>query len=114
MVSTLLLASPEDVLLSLLSLDRIFICCLWQLVFEGVVGSGYLGDIALDDITYKSGSCRFTPSNAVPPSLQTTTSASMVSSPTTNPVTATSCKSKHLCVVVFLSSVINICFCFPT
>ena len=29
----------------------------FQLIFEGVVGNGYLGDIAIDDITVKTGSC---------------------------------------------------------
>ena len=71
-------------------------------MFEGVVGSGYLGDIALDDITYRSGVCQFTPSNAVPPSLQTTTPTSTVSGPTTKPVTATSCECNLLGFVTFL------------
>ena len=36
-----------------------------QVVFEGVVGGGYLGDIALDDVTLtRHGNCSLFPSNA--------------------------------------------------
>ena len=28
-----------------------------QIIFEGVRGSGYLGDIAIDDVTLKKGEC---------------------------------------------------------
>ena len=30
---------------------------MFQLVFEGVVGNGYQGDVAIDDISVKSGAC---------------------------------------------------------
>ncbi|KAK2503063.1 hypothetical protein MC885_005378, partial [Smutsia gigantea] len=29
----------------------------FQIIFEGVRGSGYLGDIAIDDVTLKKGEC---------------------------------------------------------
>ena len=36
-----------------------------QVVLEGVVGGGYLGDIALDDVTLKRhANCSLFPSNA--------------------------------------------------
>ena len=33
------------------------ISCFWQVIFEGVVGSNYTGDIAIDDFFLKAGSC---------------------------------------------------------
>ena len=33
------------------------ISCFWQVIFEGVVGSSYTGDIAIDDFSLKAGSC---------------------------------------------------------
>ena len=61
------------------------------MVFEGVVGRGYLGDVAIDDITYRSGACAITPPNAVPASLTTLTPPTTTPT-TTNTVTATSCE----------------------
>lgn len=29
----------------------------FQLVFEGIVGKSYLGDIAIDDVSLKTGTC---------------------------------------------------------
>ncbi|KAK7098915.1 hypothetical protein V1264_003130 [Littorina saxatilis] len=62
----------------------------FSMVFEGVTGTGNLGDIAVDDITYTSGVCAFTPTKAVPPSLTTTTPSSTTTILTTTPVPATS------------------------
>ncbi|XP_057298293.1 MAM and LDL-receptor class A domain-containing protein 2-like isoform X2 [Hydractinia symbiolongicarpus] len=38
----------------------------YQVVFEAVRGSSYTGDIALDDIEFTTGSCKFTPTTAWP------------------------------------------------
>ncbi|KAL8608892.1 hypothetical protein ACOMHN_065230 [Nucella lapillus] len=62
----------------------------FNVVFEGVIGSSYRGDIAVDDITYTTGVCAFTPPQALPPSLRTTSPAHTSPSVTTPPVTATS------------------------
>ena len=63
------------------------------MVFEGVVGNGFLGDIAVDDITYQPGVCTFTPPGAVPPSLRTTTPASTSPAVTTSTAIPTSRES---------------------
>ena len=34
-----------------------FVCTLFQVIFEATRGSGYLGDIALDDISMADGPC---------------------------------------------------------
>lgn len=46
----------------------------FQVVFEGVIGDGYFGDIGLDDITLKPGACASltTPAPSGPPSLTLT------------------------------------------
>ena len=36
---------------------QVFLLCLMQYVFEGVVGISYLSDIALDDIKVYPGPC---------------------------------------------------------
>lgn len=51
------------------------------------MGQSDLGDIAIDDVGYKSGLCAYTPSQAVPPSVRMTTPTSTAR---TSPVTATS------------------------
>ena len=33
------------------------ICCFFQIVIEGVVGSSYRGDIAIDDVAMAAGTC---------------------------------------------------------
>lgn len=67
---------------------------LFQIVFEGVVGTGYQGDIALDDLSFTSGRCTLSPSQATPAGATTLPPTSSVSTPY---VTATSCKSKTYC-----------------
>lgn len=39
---------------------------LYQVVFEGIRGNSYQGDIAIDDITFTVGACVVLPHNAVP------------------------------------------------
>ena len=43
-------------------------------MFEGIRGSSYTGDIALDDISFTAGagSCTLQPSDAQPPRMTTT------------------------------------------
>ena len=36
------------------------------MIFEGIRGNGYTGDIAIDDVSYTVGSCVVQPSTAVP------------------------------------------------
>lgn len=44
-----------------------------QVVFEGVAGSGYMGDIAIDDImVYHDSDCAIKPASAVPRPLKPT------------------------------------------
>lgn len=52
-----------------------FMCCVlhFQIVFEGIKGTGVSGDIAIDDITYTYTSCNVLPSIAVPPTQPPTT-----------------------------------------
>jgi len=38
-------------------IDNRFSSVLIQIVFEGVVGNGIQGDIAIDDVSVKSGAC---------------------------------------------------------
>eukprot|EP00794_Sanderia_malayensis_P017044 gene17044-18759_t len=45
----------------------------YQIVFEGVVGRSYTGDIAIDDIVYTNFRCSHIPSNAAPPTVAPTT-----------------------------------------
>ena len=41
------------------------VICFKQVVFEGIRGDGFTGDIALDDITFiVAGSCTLKPSDA--------------------------------------------------
>ena len=47
--------------------------CLFQIVFEGVVGSSYAGDVAIDDISFTNFRCTHIPSNAAPPTVAPTT-----------------------------------------
>lgn len=54
-----------------------------QIVFEGIRGNGYRGDIAIDDITYTVGACVTLPHNAVP-TLPPTTPA-ITTTPTVPP-----------------------------
>jgi len=56
---------------------------LCQIVFEGIRGTGYQGDIAIDDIAFTVGACVVLPHNAVP-TLPPTTAAS-TAPPTTPP-----------------------------
>lgn len=37
-----------------------------QVIFEAIRGSGYQGDIAIDDVTFTVGACVVLPHNAVP------------------------------------------------
>ena len=54
-----------------------------QVVFEGIRGNSYTGDIALDDISFTvgAGSCTLQPYDALPPGM--TTAAPSTSTPTT-------------------------------
>ena len=54
-----------------------------QVVFEGIRGNSYAGDIALDDISFTvgAGSCTLQPYDAQPPGM--TTVAPTSSTPTT-------------------------------
>ena len=54
-----------------------------QVVFEGVRGNSYTGDIALDDISFTvgAGSCTLQPYDALPPGM--TTAAPTTLTPTT-------------------------------
>ncbi|WAR02788.1 MLRP1-like protein, partial [Mya arenaria] len=61
----------------------------YTVVFEGQVGSGILGDIALDDLSMTSGQCALTPANALPQGA--TTPAPTSTQPTTT-IVATSSK----------------------
>ena len=59
-----------------------------QVVFEGIRGNSFTGDIALDDITFTvgAGSCTLKPSDALPPGVTTappTASTPSSVSPTT-------------------------------
>ena len=40
-------------------------------MFEGIRGTNYNADIAVDDITFTQGSCAFTPYAALPPGMST-------------------------------------------
>ena len=42
--------------------SRLFI----QVIFEAVVGDGYLGDIAIDEVALSTASCNAVPSSAEP------------------------------------------------
>ena len=37
-----------------------------QLIFEAIVGDGYLGDIAIDEVTLSTSVCTLVPSHANP------------------------------------------------
>ena len=54
-----------------------------QVVFEGIRGNSYTGDIALDDISFTVGadSCTLQPYDALPPGM--TTATPTTSTPTT-------------------------------
>jgi len=54
-----------------------------QVVFEGIRGNSYTGDIALDDISFTvgPGSCTLQPYDALPPGM--TTAAPTTSAPAT-------------------------------
>ena len=54
---------------------------LLKLIIEGVRGSGYTGDIAIDDFEFKSAACSTVPPNAQPGAATT--------SPPTTPVVST-------------------------
>ena len=45
----------------------------FQIVFEGVVGTSYTGDIAIDDIVFTNTRCSHIPANAAPPTVPPTT-----------------------------------------
>lgn len=71
-------------------IDKLFFFYLIQIEFRGKIGSGYAGDIAIDDIQITSLGCTLTPSNADPnpkPSVKPTTL------PATRPTTP--CKCGH-------------------
>ena len=57
----------------------IFLCV--KVIFEGVRGQGYQGDIAIDDVQFTVGSCPVLPSGAKPSNPWTTPAVSTV--PTT-------------------------------
>eukprot|EP00795_Rhopilema_esculentum_P012712 gene12712-3431_t len=61
----------------------------FQMVFEGIRGNGYAGDIAIDDISYTVGSCSIMPANAVP--MPPTTSPPTTSRPPTPRPSVYSC-----------------------
>ena len=41
-------------------------CLLIQVIFEAVVGDGFLGDIAIDEVTLSTASCNTVPNSAKP------------------------------------------------
>lgn len=56
---------------------------MYQVVFEGIRGKGYQGDIAIDDIAFTVGACVVLPHNAV--HIISTTTALSTAPPTTPP-----------------------------
>ena len=42
-------------------------------MFEGIVGSSYSGDIAIDDISYTNSRCSHIPASSAPPTVAPTT-----------------------------------------
>lgn len=50
-----------------------------QFKFEGIIGDGILGDIALDDISFKTGKCALAPKTA---GLSVLTTKAPVTTPT--------------------------------
>lgn len=56
---------------------------MYQVVFEGIRGKGYQGDIAIDDIAFTVGACVVLPHNAV--HIIPTTAAPSTAPPTTPP-----------------------------
>ena len=67
---------------------RLHVFSVCQVVFEGIRGRGYQGDIAIDDIAFTVGTCVVLPHNAVP--IVPTTVAS-TAPPTTPPRGKFSC-----------------------
>ena len=60
-----------------------FAYVLFQFVFEGVVGSGYAGDVAIDDIQIVDQTCSVLPTAADPSPNPTTPTAPPVTLPPT-------------------------------
>jgi hypothetical protein len=61
----------------------------FQIIIEGIRGTGFTGDIAVDDFKFKIGSCSILPASAKP-----STPTTQVAQPlTTNPPTTPPCKS---------------------
>ena len=56
------------------------------MIVEGVRGTNYQGDIAIDDIIFSSSKCGVLPSNALP-SLSTTVTTPLTAPTTSAPVT---------------------------
>ena len=71
----------------MLSHLTLMVVCSQQIVFEGIRGSSYTGDIALDDITFTVGAsnCILQPSDALPPGW--TTAAPPTATATARPTT---------------------------
>ena len=54
-------------------------------MFEAVRGSGYLGDIAIDDIVFPSFKCANIPANSVPPDPTTQAPTTVTTTPQPTP-----------------------------
>ena len=53
-----------------------------QIIIEGIRGNGYYGDIAVDDVSFRDGSCSSVPANADPSSVPTTVLPTTTPTPT--------------------------------
>ena len=60
---------------------------MFQFKFEGVIGNGILGDIALDDISIRTGKCAFAPKTAQLNVPTTTAPTTVQTTPSTTPAT---------------------------
>ena len=76
------------------------------MVFEGIRGNGYSGDIAIDDVEFTNFACSNLPSNSVP--VAPTTAAPRTPGTTKAPTPG----EYHVISLQFFEEVFTVCFCF--